>query len=440
MVAVYLKLGPIKAIDTDVARRSLALPFSLTPRGIALLSLSVTAACLPLYVVRWRYGPLPTTLLETLIGITVAAYAFTLWSERRLPRARTPFDIPIALILLAGAISVIDAPSRIGALGTYRAYFLEAIACFYIAVDVLRSRRDITTFLLIAGAGSCAMAVGQIGSFLLAVAHHTLNLSAAPAFLNTSANDDAMYLEAPVAFALAFTLFAVRSRERLIAAGMLGVLVVGLIVSFSRASYLALAVLAAVLVLSTQSARRRLWAVGGLAVLGLIVLEIPFVNQRFLTLANSVSNRESLYRQALEMLSHMPITGAGIGGYPVRVAPYRPPGSVIHIYPHDLWLTTWSEIGLLGVTAFAVVFFGLLWRVARALPAAQDISRPLLWGAAGTIVLYAVHGLFDSPYWKNDLSVEFWLVAALAIAGMRLAAPTAHAGPSGPGRATPTRT
>jgi hypothetical protein len=30
-----------------------------------------------------------------------------------------------------------------------------------------------------------------------------------------------------------------------------------------------------------------------------------------------------------------------------------------------------------------------------------------------------VHGLFDSPYWKNDLSVEFWLLAALEVVAIR---------------------
>jgi len=370
-------------------------------------------------VVRWRIGPLPTTLLEVLIGITVAAYLATLWAEKRAPHVRTPYDIPIALLLVAGVISVLDAPDHSRALGIYRAYFLESVACFLIGVDLLRDRRDLTTFLLIAGAGTCAMAVGQIVSFVYTVAHHTLDLSAAPSFLNTSANADAMYFEPPVAFALAFTLFPSRPRERLVAGVALVLLLSGLILSFSRASYLALAVLAVVLVLSTQSPRWRLRAVGAVAVLGLVILEIPFINQRFSTLADSVTNRESLYRQALEMLSHMPITGAGISGFPIRVAPYRPAGQIIHLYPHDLWLTTWSELGLLGVIAFAVVFFGLLVRGLRALPASADLFRPLLWGAVGALVLYLVHGLFDSPYWKNDLSVEFWLIAALQVVAVR---------------------
>ena len=119
------------------------------------------------------------------------------------------------------------------------------------------------------------------------------------------------------------------------------------------------------------------------------------------------------------MLSQRPIFGAGISGFPVRVAPFRPPKAAIHLYPHDIWLTTWSEIGLLGVIVFGVIFFGLLWQGARSLAAAHDIYRPILWGVVGALVLYTVHGLFDSPYWKNDLSVEFWMIAALQVVAIR---------------------
>ena len=385
----------------------------------AIWSLAATAAGLPLYVVRWHIGPLPTTLLELLILITVVAYVATLWTERRLPAARTAYDIPIALLLLAGLIGIVVSPDHVRAIGIYRAYFVEAVACFYIAVDLLRTRDDLRTVLLVAAAGSCVMAIGQIVSFAFAVAQHTLQLGDAPSFLNTSANAVAMYLEPPLAFAVGFTVFASRPKERWIGAGVLALLLVANILTLSRASYLAMAVLATVLVLSLQSNRWRLRAVAILAALGVAVLEIPIVNQRLLNLAQSVTNRTTLYREAFEMLSQRPIFGAGISGFPIRVAPFRPASLPVQLYPHDMWLTTWSELGLLGVLSLAVIFFGLLWRGARALPRATDIYRPVLWGAVGALILYSVHGLFDSPYWKNDLSVEFWLLAALQVVAVR---------------------
>ena len=387
--------------------------------------LAITAACLPLYVVRWHYGPLPTTLLETLIGLTVIGYLATLWTEKRLPAPRTPYDIPIVLFLVAGVLGIVVAPDHIKAAGTYRAYFLEAVAVFYIAVDLLRNRDDLRPLLLAAAVGSSIVAIGQVVSFVYVAAHHHLLLGDAPAFLNLSPNADAMFLEAPLAFAAAFVLFPSRPRERLVAAVVLGLVLVGIILTLSRAAYLAMAILAAVLVLSVQSRRWRIWMVGALAVITLLVLEVPFINQRIATLNSSAALRTSIYGQALRMLSERPIFGAGIDGFPIRVAPFRPGTQVIELYPHDIWLTTWSEIGLLGVVAFAIIFFGVLWRGARALPQATDIYRPILWGCVCAMILLLVHGLFDSPYWKNDFAVQFWLVAALQVVAARAVRPAA---------------
>jgi O-antigen ligase len=390
----------------------------LTPRRVALASLSVTVACLPLYVVRWHIGPLPTTLLEVLILITVAAYIFTLWSEKR-PPVRTGYEIPIALLLIAGVIGIVVSPDHTRALGIYRAYFLEAVACFYVAVDLLDTPHNLRVFLLAAAAGSSVMAAGQIVSFAWVAAHGELKLGDAPSFLNTSANADAMFLEPPLAFALGFFAFPSGPRERLIAGMVLALVFAGIVLTLSRGAYLAMVFLAVVFVLSLQGHKWRLRALTAIAVLGLITVEIPFINHRLADLAHSAVTRESIFRQALQMLAERPIFGAGISGYAIRTAPFRPPRAPVFIYPHDMWLAMWSELGLLGLFAFAFIFFALLWRGARALPRATGIYKPLLWGAVGALVLYAVHGIFDTPYWKNDFSVEFWLLAALQLVAVR---------------------
>ena len=393
-------------------------------RRFTIWSLAVTTACLPLYVVRWHYGPLPTTLLETLILITVAGYVGTLWTEKRLPE-RTPYDIPIALWLVAGVLGIIAAPDHTKALGIYRAYFLEAVAIFYIAVDLLRTRDDLRKLLSVAAVGASIMAVGQIVSFVYVAAHHQLQLGDAPAFLNMTPNADAMYLEPPLAFAIGFVVFPWGRRARQIASVVLGLVFVAMVLTLSRAGYLAMATLAVVLVLSLQSRRLRVWVIAGLAVVAVLVLEVPFINQRIVTIGSSAGLRNSIYGQALKVLEQRPIFGAGIDGFPIRVAPFRPGTQSIELYPHDIWLTTWSEVGLLGLVVLAVIVFTLLWKGARALPLSNETYRPILWGCVGALVLFLVHGLFDSPYWKNDLSVEFWLVAALVVVAIRGAAGSA---------------
>ncbi|HCG01226.1 MAG TPA: hypothetical protein DEV93_11860 [Chloroflexi bacterium] len=52
----------------------------------------------------------------------------------------------------------------------------------------------------------------------------------------------------------------------------------------------------------------------------------------------------------------------------------------------------------------------------RALSLASGFEKALLWGVVGTVVTWAVHGIVDSPYWKNDMAIEFWLVVAIEVA------------------------
>jgi len=388
---------------------------------------------MPLYMVRWHYGSVPTTLLETLILVTCAGYVWTLATERRWP-SRTPYDVPIALWIVAGAIGVLVSLDHRAALGTYRAYFIEAVAIFYIAVDLLRTRDDIAKVLALSAAAAVVYSTGQIVSFVWVAAHGHLQLGEAPAFLNNTANADAMYLEPILAFAVGFVAFPWSRRIRLVAAIAFAFVFVAMLLTLSRAGYLAMAVLAVVLVLSLQSARVRIWLVGALALGLLIALEVPFINRRISALNSSAALRESIYGSTLHMLAQRPVFGAGIDSFTVRVAPFRPGNQTIELYPHDIWLTTWSEVGLLGLIVLAVLIFLLIWRAARALPQADHVYRPVLWGCLGALILIVMHGFFDSPYWKNDLSVEFMMVAAIEVVairqGLRVApAPRAGAGP-----------
>ncbi len=369
-------------------------------------------------MVRWRYGPLPTTLLETLILITVAGYVWLLWNERRLP-SRTPYDIPAALWLVAGVLGVIVAPDHRAALGTYRAYFLEAVALFYVAVDLLCTPEQLRKVFLVGSVSAVIYSIGQIVSFVWVAAHHHLQLGDAPAFLNNTPNADAMYLEPILAFSIGFVAFPWSRRVRMIAAVVLGFVLLAMILTLSRAGYLAMAALAVVVVVSLQRGRVRWWTAAGLVVAAAVVLEVPFINQRIAGINSSAALRESIFGQALKMLSQRPIFGAGIDGYPIRVAPFHPSTQTIELYPHDIWLTTWSEVGLLGLFVLAFLLFSLLWRAARALPNVSDVYKPIVWGCFGAFVLIFMHGFFDSPLWKNDLSAEFWLVAAIEVLAIR---------------------
>jgi O-antigen ligase len=383
--------------------------------------LFVTVAAMPLYVVRWHYGPLPTTLLETLILITVGLYVVAKWREGRRRPVATALDIPIALLLVAGAISVVVASDHRGALGLYRAYFIEAVAVFYVAVDVVRRTEHVQRLVLAFAIGSSLFAALNLIAFTLALLSNSVHIGTAPNALYGDANPVAMYLDPPFALAVGLVLFAPSPRWRWMGVAWFAVVGAALLLTFSKGGYLAVGALALVAVLSV-----RRW--GALLLVGavgaaLLMAQIPLVAQRLGTIPISIGGRLEIYRATFQMIRNSPIFGVGLGGYS-----YQFRGEVPEIYPHDIWLTFWVEIGLLGLIAFAVILFWLLWRGWRAWPRMQVFYRPALWGALGALVMWIVHGLVDSPYWKNDMSVEFWTLAAVVIICLRTATRVASPG------------
>jgi O-antigen ligase len=382
--------------------------------------LFVTVACLPLYVVRWHYGPLPTTLLETLILVTVALYVVARWRDGMRRPISTAYDIPILVLLAAGAISVLVAKDHRGALGLYRAYFIEPVALFYVAIDVLRRMEQAQRMVLAFAAGSSAFAVMNLVVFAQALAAHAVHVGYPPSALYGDANYVAMFLEPPVALAAGLVLLGTSWRWKLAGAAWLLLVGSALVVTLSKGSYLALVVLALVVLITIP--RWRLPLVAAVVVAVVAATQIPLAMQRLATVGSSINGRQELFGTALGMIRDHPIFGLGIGGYSYQFRGATPEG-----YPHDLWLTFWVETGVAGVIAFAIILFGLLWRGWRGWLRTEGFPRALLWGVLGALVLWTVHGLVDSPYWKNDLSVEFWVLAALEVAALRsLAAATAE--------------
>jgi O-antigen ligase len=374
--------------------------------------LIVTIGALPLYVVRWHYGPLPTTLLETLILITFALSVVARWRDGGLRHPpRTPYDIPIVLLIVAASIAVFVAPDTRAALGLSRAYFIEPVLIFYIAADLLRGEKHLRRAFVSFAIGSSLFAVLNLVAVAQALLHHSFHVGSAPNALYGDANYVAMYLEPPVAFALALLLFDRTPRWRWLGAAWLSVTGLALLLTLSKGSYLALLVLGVVLIL-----RMRRWMLpllAGLVVVAFLVSRVPLIAHRLATSENSLVGRFQIYGAAIRALKQHPLFGLGLGGfdYTFRKHASQP-------YPHDVWLTFWVEIGLLGLVAFAVIFFGLLWRGWRALPQTEGFYRVAMWGVLGSLVLWGIHGIVDSPYWKNDMSVEFWVLAAIGLVAM----------------------
>jgi len=63
-------------------------------------------------------------------------------------------------------------PDHLGALGIYRAYFIEPVVIFYVAVDLMRRPGEFRTVLAGFAAGTTVFAIMNLGAWAIALATH----------------------------------------------------------------------------------------------------------------------------------------------------------------------------------------------------------------------------------------------------------------------------
>ena len=127
-------------------------------------------------------------------------------------------------------------------------------------------------------------------------------------------------------------------------------------------------------------------------------------------------NRLELWKYSAEYLTASPanfVFGSGLRQFFNEVQkPYYDVQKMERlIYPHNLFLNFWLETGLLGMISFA----GIL--ICAGYLSVLLFKRNLTLGAGflTVLIIIFIHGLVDVPYFKNDLSVMFWIIIAAII-------------------------
>jgi O-antigen ligase len=127
----------------------------------------------------------------------------------------------------------------------------------------------------------------------------------------------------------------------------------------------------------------------------------------------SGSVRLAQYRETWALLRDHQIRGAGLAGYQTAIRPYHENERVeIFLYPHNLFLAVWVELGLAGVLIFLAILYAFFRQVLSSFS-----SSVLQFSIAISMIAMLVHGLVDVPYFKNDLAMLFWVIVALGTIG-----------------------
>jgi O-antigen ligase len=140
---------------------------------------------------------------------------------------------------------------------------------------------------------------------------------------------------------------------------------------------------------------------------------------------NSSSVRVEVYTIAANLVKENWLTGIGPGQFPAyyqleaeRIlgrAPYE--WNMLH--PHNLYIAFWLNLGLAGFAGFVWLLY-LMVAACRndfekfAIAGIKEQTKIRVMGFT-LLLTVLLHGLFDTPFFKNDLSLLFWLITAVIL-------------------------
>lgn len=406
-----------------------------TPR----YALTLLVAILPVYGIRLSVFGIPTTALELAIwGVAVGWYAHQ-WKAHGAPHVRylkralapanpfSPYLWPILLWLMAASASTLYSPNPVAAIGIWKAYFVEPLMVFVMVVLTFRNREERVWLLWALGGTALAMSAlawYQFFTGTLLPEPWATNRPLRVTSWYSYPNAVGLFLGPVVAMYFAWLLSKTCLRRfTMMQAIRFPVFVLGFWAIVFAVSKGALVGVIAGCFVSAFFNFRRQWkivaAVGvGLAVVVLVVTPLRTrLLDEFLLQSPSGAIRKVVWQETVALLKDQPLAGAGLAGYQMALEPYHNPwhkevspyALEIFLYPHNVVLNTWVEVGLGGLLAFVwllVAFFREVWR------RRETFFAPI--AAAGMVALL-VHGLVDVPYFKNDLAVLFWIIMALPL-------------------------
>lgn len=388
----------------------------------------LTIFLLPFYIFRFKIGPVRTNLFEISIFATFIIFILERLFTGQFQKIKFGGIVPSIFILIA-LISIVQSDSLITGLGIFKGWFLAPFLLYLLAINsfdkdslpklsipLFCSLILVSFWAYLQGAGMITTQFYQSGdvSFAQYLAQNRFfGPFESPNFL-------AMFV-APVFFLTISLLPKIRNIiVRILVGASLLLPFYALILAGSRGGLIAFGASALVfIVLIFLPAIKKYTSGLSIAkVIGLVAANIAyfyyFVQIKFPEAAASDKIRQEIYEYSIKLLKIDWPLGIGLGNFQAKVetlsianSSFINFGLPYALHPHNLLLAIWLNLGLAGIIAFLFLIGNFIKNTIVSVPSIVRASA----GAAMTAIL--VHGLFDTSYFKNDLSAIFWIILAI---------------------------
>ena len=419
-------------------------------------AVGLTIVCLPTYLFRSQIFGIPFTFLELCILVTFVGWlanciVYKLQTINHPSRRGEDeadklkkYRWPILLILIAATIAVLVAPDKTAAAGLWKAYFVEPILFFSVLINVLKTEKDKKIILWFLGISTLVISLLAIyqkfTGFGIAEASWLAPTHRRVTSIFTSPNAVGLYLGPILAIYFGWLIAEIKNLKVTILK-LLIILPAILAVIFTVSQGTWLGLLAAIIFLAfftcppkpdlpaeaLAKAGGRRWGWNKkltiIIVLAAIIacLLIPLSRHQILELVTfqdaSGQNRLVLLQISQKyLLTNFKnfIFGAGILGFAqVQDQAREPLKMEALLYPHNIILNFWLEIGLAGLIAFILLIIKFFKKGFISYKLQATSYKLITLGILAAMITVVIHGLIDVPYFKNDLAVLFWLIIGL---------------------------
>lgn len=377
-------------------------------------------------------GGVSVGVTEALVALVLGAWVMRLIARREIRTELPRLTLPLVLFLGALGLSTFGA-SSLQQSAKEIIKWLEVLALYLFVSSEMEGRWTKALIVVCLGTGAI-VALHGIYQFLFQVGPDGFVLfdrfmRAYGTFEQPNPYGGYLGLTLPLAVGLVVAgvlpvAGRVKSAWILLAAGSGVVMLMALVMSWSRGAWLGFGAGAAAMAAAVVVRRGRAAAIAvALAALSAYVLFVvglarvpPSIVQRFgdfipylgvtdvrgteITDANfAVLERVAHWQAAWQMWTDHPWLGVGVGNYETAYPRYALPFWPVALgHAHNYYLNIAAEAGLIGVTAYMVLWCAALvgaWHATRR-------TRGWEWGVAlgvlGVVVHLSVHNLFDNLY------------------------------------------
>lgn len=381
-----------------------------------LLSLIVFFA--PLYLIRFSIFNIPTNFLEISILI---AFFFCLPSkpnDTQEIRIEKKYLILIIFIFLGLISSALYNQNLLRELGIIKGWFIFPLIFSLLLIKNTKDIQDANKILKAYFFSASIMSL--LGLFFIATNRFTFD-GRLEIFYN-SPNYLAMFLAPAVLIGFYFLQNKPVSKQLLIAQITI---LINLYFTYSYSAWIAILFSAILFFLITNKDifYNKKIIIFSLLIFLLAISQIN--NQKMQNILNpenhsSLESRLVIWRSTAKIITDNFWLGIGPGNFQEKYLEYQkyfppyPEWAVPH--PHNIFLAFWLQSGIIGLISFVLLL--ILWLQAVFLVISKKRSAPekKLGALLVVIMLYfLLHGMTDTTYWKNDLSLYFWTFFSLGI-------------------------